>query len=267
VSRQMRFDGMDFAADLAESIRVIRENQPKDAPYYGLFSGGKDSVALKEVARLAGADVEWHYNVTTIDPPELVRFIREYHPDVTWHRPKHGNFFRRAAEVKGFPTRRTRWCCDEYKESCNPPGRALLMGIRAEESGARAARWGFVTEHSRTKSPVVNPLIKWSSDDLWDFIRTQGVKYCSLYNEGFHRLGCIGCPMSRASGRRQQFDRWPKYEQKWRTVFRKVWERRTGTTQRDGQVWFGNRYFDDWEEMWGWWLSNRSLPEKKQEAE
>jgi hypothetical protein len=69
--------------------------------------------------------------------------------------------------------------------------------------------------------------------------------------------------MSRA-GRLEQFTRWPKYEQKWRRVFERTWERRTGTMQRDGRPWFGDVYFANWEEMWNWWLNDRTLPQTRQ---
>jgi phosphoadenosine phosphosulfate reductase len=261
---QVRFPTMDFAADIEESIEAIRANVPADgAPYYGLFSGGKDSVALKEVARMAGVPVEWHYNVTTIDPPELVHFIRDQHPDVKWVRSPHGPFFVRAAEVMGFPTRRVRWCCKEYKESQSPHGATLLMGIRSQESARRAKRWGLTTRNRRCGGLIVNPLIHWDVTDLWDFIRGNSVPCSELYNEGFHRLGCVGCPMARAAGRRKEFDRWPRYEGKWRKVFWRTWDRRAGTVQRDGRTWFGERYFRDWYEMWDWWMSDRSLPAKR----
>ncbi len=260
---QTKLVTMDHAADLEQSIEIVRANVPADgSPYYGLFSGGKDSVALHEVARMAGVPVEWHYNVTTIDPPELVRFIRREYPHVEFVRPKYPSFFRRAAEKKGFPTRRMRWCCDEFKESRNPKGAHLLMGIRAQESASRAKRWGHVGQHFRTGSPVVNPLLLWEAEDLWGFIKGQGVPYSSLYDEGFHRLGCIGCPMSREAGKRRDFARWPRYERRWQWVFRRTWERRTGTTQRDGRRWFGDAYFTDWRGMWEWWLHDRGLPEK-----
>jgi len=263
VGKNLRLPTMDFEADLEEAIEAIRRYAPADgSPYYGLFSGGKDSVALKEVARMAGVPVKWHYNVTTIDPPELVHFIRDEHPDVKWVRPRHGPFFVRAAEKKGFPTRRARWCCEEYKESRNPSGAIMLMGIRAQESPKRAARWGIKTKHWRTKGDVVNPLLHWDTEDLWHFIKGNGVKYSSLYDEGFHRLGCIGCPMAQEKGRRMEFARWPRYEAKWKKVFRRTWERRTGSIQRDGCIWFGNVYFNRWEEMWEWWLCDRPLPSK-----
>ena len=45
---------------------LLRLHQP-EGDYYGAFSGGKDSCVIKELARLAGVRVTWHYNVTTID--------------------------------------------------------------------------------------------------------------------------------------------------------------------------------------------------------
>jgi phosphoadenosine phosphosulfate reductase len=254
---------LDFEADLIETLEAIRENVPANGkPYYGLFSGGKDSVVLKHLAKMAGVPVEWHYNVTTIDPPELIKFIKREHSDVKWERPKHGNFFRRAAEKKGFPTRRARWCCEEYKESTVPKNETLLMGIRAQESPKRAKRWGIVGEYFRTGGKVINPIFKWDASDLWDFIHGEKIPYSELYDEGFKRLGCIGCPMASEAGKLREFSRWPKYEKKWKWIFERTWERRTGTIQRDGRIWFGDAYFKNWQEMWEWWLSNNSLPER-----
>jgi phosphoadenosine phosphosulfate reductase len=254
---------VSFQDDLEESIEVIRANVPADGrPYYGLFSGGKDSVALKEVTRMAGVPVEWHYNVTTFDPPELVRWIRREHTDVKWLRPRHGPFFIRAAEVKGFPTRRMLWCCDEYKERRPPKNTKMLMGIRAEESAIRARSWDLVMFHKRTNRPAVNPLFRWDAEYLWDFIKGNGVAYSSLYDDGFHRLGCIGCPRGSAKNKAREFERWPRYEAKWKRVFRRTWDRRHGTYQKNGRRWFADAFFTRWEDVWDWWVNNRSLPKR-----
>lgn len=106
------------------------------SPYWGCFSGGKDSIVIKELARLAGVPVEWHYNVTTIDPPELVQFIRQHHPDVIFERPKRGCYA--AVASRGMPTRQCRWCCDEFKESRAPRGTRLILGVRNAESASVA---------------------------------------------------------------------------------------------------------------------------------
>jgi 3'-phosphoadenosine 5'-phosphosulfate sulfotransferase (PAPS reductase)/FAD synthetase len=57
---------------------------------------------------------------------------------------------------------------------------------------------------------VVNPAIDWLGVDVWEFIKSEiKIPYCSLYDEGYERLGCVGCPMS--CNRVRDFERWPKY--------------------------------------------------------
>ena len=258
---QQNFPGMGLSLDerIDQAVKTLQLYQPKDAPYYGCFSGGKDSVVIKHLSGRAGVNVEWWYNNTTIDPPELVRFIKRKHPDVQWNKPKHGNFFKRM-EKKGFPTRRQRWCCEEYKESVSPRDRRLILGVRAAESPRRAATWKVVTYHRKTKTNAISPIVYWTDANVWEYIRREGVEYCELYDEGFKRLGCIGCPMAREAGRRREFERWPRYEKLWKRAFKRIWEKRAGKPQRDGREWFGSARFENWEQMWEWWLSNDPLP-------
>ena len=213
---------------------------------------------MKHLAELAGVHVRWVYHKTTIDPPELVRFIRANHPDVKFNRPEHGNFFNRMVK-KGFPTRKVRWCCQEYKER-NYPHETLIMGIRGEESVSRSKRYGLVSSW-RKNEKIVCPIYHWPADKLWRFIRDASIPYPTLYDEGFKRLGCIGCPMSRR-GRIRQFERWPVFEKKWKRAFHRIWEHRTTEKpqQRDGREWFGTRFFNGPDEMWQWWLYDRPLP-------
>lgn len=249
-------DRLELEEMTDRSIDILRANEPPDG-YYGCFSGGKDSLVVKQLAAEAGVKVAWHYSVTTIDPPELVRYMRREHSDVRWVRNPRWNFFT-AMITNGFPTRRSRWCCREFKENSSPDGADLLMGLRAEESARRAKTWGTVTPHRRG-GVVVSPIIDWSSDEVWAFIRDRGLPYCGLYDEGFHRLGCVGCPMSRAE-RFAQFQRWPRIEALWKKAFRRIWEHRSGRLTKRGRPWFGDVYFAGWQEMWEWWLNDEPLP-------
>ncbi len=95
------------------AIERIATLVPSDG-YYLAFSGGKDSVVLKKLAELSGVKFDAHYNVTTIDPPEAVRFIKRFHEDVQFDRPK--QTFLKTLETRGFPTRQGRWCCEVLKE-------------------------------------------------------------------------------------------------------------------------------------------------------
>lgn len=57
--------------------------------YYLAFSGGKDSVVIYALAKMAGVRFKAHYHMTTVDPPELVRFIRSSFPEVSTDYPEY----------------------------------------------------------------------------------------------------------------------------------------------------------------------------------
>ena len=200
---------------------------------------------------MSGVNVEWHYSQTTIDPPELIKFIKTEHPDVAWERPKK-NFFTRMVEKGFFPMRRARWCCEEYKEVTPPDGSFLILGIRAAESPRRRATWQLITRRRHPPKDTISPIIAWTDDDVWDFIRGNNIPYPALYDEGFTRLGCIGCPMSTPSKRRAEFKRWPGYERAWKRAFAKIWERRVKERSQGEHT--DTRGFASSEEMFEWWV-------------
>ncbi len=261
--------GVSLREKVRHSIAELQAYQPANE-YYGCFSGGKDSVVIKELARLAGSRVTWHYNVTTIDPPEVHRFIRRTHLDVIWNYPKY-HFFKLLADRHGYPLRRTRWCCAEFKEgNGNEPGAVKITGIRAAESPKRAATWKpftrWISQNQAMASWVLNPILYWSDTDVWQFIRNRQLPYCKLYDEGWKRLGCIGCPMGGAAQVRREFARWPQYERAWRRAFHRLWERRKGDIigrgKRKGRQWPGFPSITTADELFEWWLSGDSCPDK-----
>lgn len=96
----------------------------------------------------------------------------------------------------------------------------------------------------RTTKTLVNPIIDWSEQDVWGYLNDRGIEHCSLYDEGFKRLGCIGCPMNTKSAR--EFERWPKY----REHYIKAFQRMIDLRKKDGLpcVW------QTGEEVMEWWL-------------
>ena len=75
--------------------------------------------------------------------------------------------------------------------------------------------------YKQTKT-VVNPIIDWLDEDVWEFIHEYNIPYCKLYDEGYSRLGCIGCPMGTAEHRKAEFERYPKYKQAYTRAFDKM---------------------------------------------
>ena len=76
----------------------------------------------------------------------------------------------------------------------------------------------------RTTKTLVNPIIDWDEEDVWEYLNSNNIKHCSLYDEGFKRIGCIGCPMSRHQ--REELERWPQYKKLYMKAFAKMLDKR-----------------------------------------
>ena len=87
----------------------------------------------------------------------------------------------------------------------------------------------LMVEHCyRTTKTLVNPIIDWEEEDVWAFLNENGIPHCSLYDEGFKRLGCIGCPMSGSKNMERDFERWPKYKELYIRAFQKMIDNHPG---------------------------------------
>lgn len=248
--------GIALEEKIADGIQLLQEFESSALEYspdgyYLCFSGGKDSVVVKDIAIRSGVKFTSNYSVTTIDPPELTRFIKHHHPDVIWHRPKVPMM--KMVEKKGLPIRTIRWCCALYKEQ-GGAGFVKVMGIRSAESPRRARAWQSVTQWGRGKnrSWVINPILSWTEKEIWQYIRLSKVAYCSLYDEGRKRIGCIGCPMTK---RDIDFKKWPHMERLWRKAAYKRWDNLTDASRPC-------REFKNADEWFDWWMSNTSMPKE-----
>ena len=154
------------------------------------------------------------------------------------------------------PTRKNRYCCAWMKED-GGDGRMTVTGVRWEESKnreishgpitifgksaeaelsdntdfRRAGRGGIVLVNDNNESrrmieqcykrhkTIVNPIIDWKGSEVWEFIRVERVEYCGLYDCGFYRLGCIGCPKAYYKHRLRELMFWPKYRENYIRAF------------------------------------------------
>lgn len=130
------------------SIDILKLFEPPEG-YYLAFSGGKDSQCVYHLAKMAGVKFDAHYAVTSVDPPELVRFIKDNYPDVEMKIPHDhdGNpitMWNLIPKRMMPPTRIARYCCEKLKESSGKY-RITLTGVRKAESVNRSKNQGIVT--------------------------------------------------------------------------------------------------------------------------
>lgn len=103
------------------ALLKLRTFEPEEG-YYVAFSGGKDSQCVYHLCEMAGVKFDAHYRVTSVDPPELVRFIRDHYPDVAREIPYNaaGNpitMWNLIPAIGKPPSRSARYCCADLKES------------------------------------------------------------------------------------------------------------------------------------------------------
>lgn len=117
--------------------------------YYLAFSGGKDSCVIKHLADKAGVKYRAVYHVTSVDPPELVAFIKKYHPDVEREIPRDSEgkpitMWNLIPKKGMLPTRIARYCCASLKEP-GGDGMFAITGVRWAESVNRSKNQGRIT--------------------------------------------------------------------------------------------------------------------------
>ena len=85
---------------------------------------------------------------------------------------------------------------------------------------------------------------------MWSFLRDAKVDVNPVYNLGFQRVGCVGCPMA-GKVRYREFRVWPAFEKLYRTAFDKMLHRR----------WVEGK-LNSWhsaDEVFRWWMEDRNV--------
>lgn len=229
------------------AIERLKYFEPPEG-YYVAFSGGKDSIVIKKLCQLANVKHEVCFSVTTIDPPDLIYYIRKYHPDVKWEHPEIPLL--REMLKRGFPSRRSRWCCEVYKER-GGAGRTVVTGVRWAESVKRSKRKMFENCMRGPSKKFLHVIIDWSEQDVWEFIDKYKLPYCKLYDEGWKRIGCLMCPMAGQHARIREANRYPRYKQAFIRAFEELYQKRKKEGRKSVNRW------ESGEEMFNYWISEQ----------
>jgi phosphoadenosine phosphosulfate reductase len=102
---------------------------------------------------------------------------------------------------------------------------------------------------------MLNPIIDWSSDDVWDFIKERGIPFNPLYNCGHKRVGCIACPQ--AGKMKVDLEAYPKYRALYFNAAEKHIAYRKTRGLRCDEV------YKDAETYFNWWISGKRLDQEE----
>lgn len=284
----------NLSTKVKKSIDRLKCFEPEDG-YYLAYSGGKDSDVIRILADIANVKHENVHNLTTVDAPETIRYIKSL-PDVMIEQPfykdgKPKTMWNLIVKKGMPPTMVVRYCCSEFKESYGK-GKVVVTGVRWAE-GARRRKTAdvvkiigkpktnqklalemdadyFVTRQGglimnddndssrrmveqcyRTSKVIVNPIVDWTDSDVWEFLQHYGCKGNPLYECGYNRIGCIGCPMA-GSKRQKEFERYPIYRANYVRAFDKMLLHNIENGVKMNANW------SDGEAVMHWWLGENS---------
>ena len=230
-----------------------------DKPLMLCYSGGKDSDIILDLALKSGIDFEVQHSHTTADAPETVYHIRnkfkeleskgiKCNIDMPRYKGKPTSMWSLIVQKGIPPTRLVRYCCAILKET-GGKNRAIATGVRRAESTKRRSKGVIETytpnpsdriilnndnddkrqivEHCQLQGKIIfNPICDWSDNDVKEYINQEHLILTPLYNCGFNRVGCIGCPLAGKKKRFAEFARYPKYRNMYIRAFNKMLEMR-----------------------------------------
>lgn len=248
---QTAIERLKAASDM--SLRLFEK------PLVITYSGGKDSDVLLHLAEKSDIPFEVLHSLTTADAPETVRHVYDTFRrleekgvkcDVDKHVQPDGSrvtMWNLIPRKLMPPTRLMRYCCAVLKEG-GGKDRFIATGVRWAESTARKRRGGLEVLTSKPQSKlilsndndedrrlfetcqlkgkrVVNPIIDWKDNEVLDYAAVEKIPMNPLYCEGFHRVGCVGCPMA-SKTRIMEFARYPEIKTAYIRAFDRMLEER-----------------------------------------
>lgn len=268
-----------------KSIERIKMASELSLHHYGqslicTYSGGKDSDVMLELFKRSGIPFEVVHNLTTVDAPPTVRHIKKVFQNLdekgiraVIQKPEISMW--QLIPQKGYPPARTqRYCCEYFKET-KIKRRFVATGVRWDESSKRKSREyiepkmkskkerqkfillndndkaRMMTERCEMQSDMIlNPIIDWKDSEVWDFYWNECEAHNPLYEMGYYRVGCIGCPLA-GKHRWKEFADFPAYELNYKRAFERMLE----TIHKDGKP----TKWKNAEDVFLWWMEDKNV--------
>lgn len=246
---------MEHSRDVILKALPLALKYDPDKGFFVGMSFGKDSQALYHMMQLCDVPFHAYFSPTSVDPAEVIRFGRKNYPEVEFTKIDKSIFDvfremkvlpsmkirwccayfkekggegkvvctgvrkaesvrrskRNEIEVSG---RKFSGHMDEFEQWQEKRIRKKMKNLNQDQfSDAKQTEVRCINGKDKI---LLNPIIEWSEEDVWEFLnKVVEVPHCELYDEGYTRIGCIGCPMATTKNQIKQFKRWPHVKEKW----------------------------------------------------
>lgn len=90
---------------------------------------------------------------------------------------------------------------------------AWFSGLRREQGGGRE-KTEYINVDHRFKKIKVCPLIKWTWEDIWNYIKLNNLSYNELHDSNYPSIGCEMCTLPVNVGADQRSGRWVNFDKK-----------------------------------------------------
>jgi len=176
------------------------------------WSGGKDSTVVLFLVREFNPNISVVFNNTGVEYPDTIKFVHEtaekYHINLIEVRYSDFSFWD-CVKKWGYPQGKTNRsdhhankCCYYLKEkpmhhAIREHGwKCIYDGITATENRNRmlqASTRGVCYHHQKWDCCKVHPILWWTEQDVWDYIKANKIPYNPIYDKGADRCGCMPC--------------------------------------------------------------------------
>ncbi|WP_010531648.1 phosphoadenylyl-sulfate reductase [Lentibacillus jeotgali] len=196
------FKNYEPGDDTKGALEVLRWGYESygDSLVYACSFGAEGMVLIdmiskvKSDAKIVFLDTEIHFQETY----DLIDDVKEKYPElrVTLKKPELTLDEQAGQYGSALWQRQPDQCCFIRKikplEDALSGAVAWISGLRREQSPARR-NTEFVNKDERFKSVKICPLIHWTWDDVWSYIREHNLPYNDLHDQGYPSIGCIPC--------------------------------------------------------------------------
>lgn len=146
---------------------------------------------MEKIRDKYGLEIEIYYP----DTKAVEDMVTHYGPDL----------FYKSVELR-------KLCCEIRK--VEPLKRALkelsawITGLRREQSVTRTEVKKVEIDRSHNSIVKINPLADWSEEQVWSYIRENGVSYNALHDQNYPSIGCAPCTRAIKPGEDVRAGRW-----------------------------------------------------------